>query len=75
MNNVVRVLGDRFNVKFAGESVQDTNSYVLFKLYENLLLTESERAGNRLNTSREGIQSVDLSKIGCNAGDKREIRS
>ena len=73
MNNVVRVLGDSFTVNFAGEIVQDTNGYVLFKLYENLLLTESERAGNRLNTSRQGIQSVDLSKIGCNARDKKKF--
>ena len=54
-------------VKFAGEIVQDTDGYDLFKLYEDLFLTEKERE----NMTKEGIQSVDLAKIRCNAGDKK----
>ena len=59
MNNVSRALVNKLTVKFAGEILQDTDGYDLFKLYENLFLTEKERA-NRLS---EGIQSEDLAKI------------
>ena len=67
VNNVSRALVNRLTVKFAGEILQDTDGYDLFKLYEDLFLTEKERA-NRLS---EGIQSEDLAKIRCNAGDKK----
>ena len=67
VNNVARALVDRLTVKFAGEILQDTDGYDLFKLYEDLFLSEKERA-NRLS---EGIQSEDLAKIRCNAGDKK----
>ena len=40
--------------------------YDLFKLYEDLFLTEKERA----SMLSEGIQSEDLAKISINAGDK-----
>ena len=66
VNNVSRALVNKLTVKFAGEILQDTDGYDLFKLYEDLFLTEKERA-NRLS---EGIQSEDLAKIRCNAGDK-----
>ena len=62
VNNVSRALVNRLMVKFAGEILQDTDGYDLFKLYEDLFLTEKERA-NRL--------SEDLAKIRCNAGDKK----
>ena len=39
----------------------------LFKLYEDLFLTENERVG----MFSEGIQSFDLSKMRCNAEDKK----
>ena len=67
MNNVSRALVNRLTVKFAGEILQDTDAYDLFKLYEDLFLTEKERA-NRLS---EGIQSEALEKIRCNVGDKK----
>ena len=67
VNNVSRALVNRLTVKFAGEILQDTDGYDLFKLYEDLFLTEKERS-NRLS---EGIQSEDLAKIRCNAGDKK----
>ena len=57
--NVARALDDQLTLKFAGEIVQDTHGYDLFKLWEDLLLTENERA----NMFREGIRSEDLSKI------------
>ena len=47
--------------------MQDTDSYDLFKLYEDLFLTENEKT----SMFREGIQYVDLSKIRCNAGNKK----
>lgn len=67
LKNVSRALVDRLTVKFAGEILQDTDGYDLFKIYEDLFLTEIERS-NRLS---EGLQSEDLSKIRCNAGDKK----
>ena len=68
VNNVARALVDRLTVKFAGEISQGTDGYDLFKLYEDLFLTKNERA----SVFREGIQSVDLSKIRCNAEDKKK---
>ena len=67
VNNVSRNLVDRLTVKFAGEMLQDTDGYDFFKLYEDLFLTPFERS-NRLS---EGIQSEDLSKMRCSAGDKK----
>ena len=55
-------------VKYAGEILQDTDGFDLLKLYEDLLLTEKERA----NMTEYGIQSVDLSKIRCNTSDKKK---
>ena len=67
VNNVSRALVNRMTVKFAGEILQDTDGYDLIMLYEDLFLTEKERASR----IAEGIQSEDLSKIRCNAGDKK----
>lgn len=69
VNNVARALVNRMTVKFAGEILQDTDGYDLIKLYEDLFLTEKERASR----IAEGIQSEDLSKIRCNAGDKKTL--
>ncbi|PFX14804.1 hypothetical protein AWC38_SpisGene21013 [Stylophora pistillata] len=65
--NVARALVHQLTFKFAREIVQDTDGYVLFKLWKDLFLTANERA----NMFREGIQSEDLSKIRRNAGDKK----
>nr|XP_058943751.1 uncharacterized protein LOC131771903 isoform X2 [Pocillopora verrucosa] len=51
-----------------GEIMLETDGHDLFKLYEDLFLTENER----VSMFREGIQSVDLSKISCSAGDKKK---
>ena len=67
MNNLPRALVNRMTVKFAGEILQDTDGYDLIMLYEDLFLNEKERASR----IAEGIQSEDLSKIRCNAGDKK----
>ena len=42
-NNVSRALVDRITVEFTEEIIQDTDGYDLFKPYENLFLTVSER--------------------------------
>ena len=55
-------------MKFAGEVVKETDGYDLFKHYEDLFLIENERA----SMFREGIYSVDLPKIRCNAEDKKK---
>ena len=68
VNNVSRALVDRLTVKFAGEIAQDTDGYDLFKLCEDLFLTENERT----SMFREGIQSDDLSKIRCYAEDMKK---
>ena len=68
VNNVARALVDRLTVKFAGEIAQDTDGYDLFKLCEDLFLTENERT----SMFREGIQSDDLSKIRCYAEDMKK---
>ena len=68
MNNVARALVDRLTVKFAGEIAQDTDGYDLFKLCEDLFLTENERT----SMFREDIQSGDLSKISCSAENQKK---
>ena len=56
VNNVSRALVDRLTVKFAEIIAQNNDVYDLNKLYEDLSLTENERA----SMFREVIQSVDL---------------
>ena len=43
MNVVARALFDRLIMKFAREIAQDTDDYDLFKLSEDVFLTENER--------------------------------
>ena len=59
MNVGARALFDRLIMKFAREIAQDTDDYDLFKLSEDLFLTENER----VRMFREGIQPVDLSNF------------
>ena len=66
VNNVARALVSRLVVKFAGEILQDTNAFDIYKLYEDLFLPKAQRA----NMFLEGIQSEALCKIRSNAGDK-----
>ena len=67
VQNVSRALVDKLHVKFAATSVQDTDGYDIYKIFEDLFLSADERA----NMLSEGIQSVDLCKIRSGAGDKK----
>ena len=66
VNNVACVLVSRLVVKFAGEILQDTNAFDIYKLYKDLFLPKAQRAHMVL----KGIQSDSLCKIRSNAGDK-----
>ena len=66
VQNVSRALVERFIVKFAGTKIQDTSSYDIYKIFEDLFLSVDEREDMLL----EGIQSEKLCKIRSNAGDK-----
>ena len=67
VQNVSRALVDKFKVKFDAFTVQDTDSYNIYKTFEDLFLSRDKRA----NMLREGIQSDDLNKIRSGAGDKK----
>ena len=67
VQNVSRALVDKLAVKFAATSVQDTDEYDIYKIFEDLFLSTDERA----NMLSEGIQSVDLCRIRSGSGDKK----
>ena len=67
VQNVTRALVERFQVKFGGTTLQDTDKYGLYKTFEDLFLSQEERDGMIL----EGIQSEDLCKMRSGAGDKK----
>ena len=67
VQNVSRALVDKLHVKFGAESVQDTDGYDMYKIFEDLFLSGEERA----NMISEGIQSVDLCKIRSGASNKK----
>ena len=67
VQNVSRALVDRLVVKFAGTTIQDTVGYDIYKIFEDLFLSEKARQ----NMHREGIQSIDLCIIRSNSGDKK----
>ena len=67
VQNVSRALVDKLHVKFAATSVQDTDGYDIYKIFEDLFLSRDERD----NVLSEGIQSVDLYRIRSGAGDKK----
>ena len=54
---------------FSGTILQDTVGYEIYKLFEDLFLSEDERESKIL----EGIQSEDLCKIRSKAGDKKPL--
>ena len=54
-------------MKYAGTILQDTVGYDIFKIWEDLFLSQEERD----NMLLEGIQSEDLCKIRSGAGDKK----
>ena len=67
VNNVSRALVSRLMVKFAGEILQDTNAFDIYKLFEDLFLPKAQRD----NMYLEGIQTEELCKIRSNSGDKK----
>ena len=67
VQNVSRALASQLHVKFADTSVHDMAGYDIYKIFEDLFLSEDERA----NMLSEGIQSLDLCKIRSGAGDKK----
>ena len=67
VQNVSRALVNKLVVKFAAATVQDTDSYNIYKTFEDLFLSRDKRE----NMLREGIQSVDLNRIRSGAGDKK----
>ena len=67
VQNVSRALVDKLHVKFAYTSVHEMAGYDIYKIFEDLFLSEDERA----NMLSEGIQSVDLCKIRSGSVDKK----
>jgi len=67
VQNVSRALVSKMVVKFAGTILQDTDGYDLFKIYEDLFLSQEQCDDMVL----KGIQSVDLCRIRSNPGDKK----
>ena len=67
VQNVSRALVNKLTVKFAAATVQDTDSYNIYKTFEDLFLSRDKRE----NMLREGIQSVDLCRIRSDSGDKK----
>ena len=51
VQNVSRALVNKFTVKFAATTVQDTDGYSIYKIFEDLFLSKDERA----NMIMEGI--------------------
>ena len=66
VQNVSRALVDRFVVKYAGTTVQDTNGYDIYKLFEDFFLSMDEHEEKSL----DGIQHTNLNKIRSGTGDK-----
>ena len=65
--NVSRALVSRLTVTFGGTPVQDTNGYDIYKMFTDMFLDHWVRD----EMFMEGIQSDDLNRIRCNAGDKK----
>ena len=66
VQNVTRALVDRLHVKFGGTTLHDTVGYGIYKIFDDLFLSQEERDNRIL----EGIQSEKLCKIRSGAGDK-----
>ena len=66
VQNVSRALVDKFHVKFAATTVQETAGYDIYKIFEDLFLSKEERE----NMLREGIQDTALNKLRSDAGNK-----
>ena len=67
VQNVSRALVDKLTVRCAASTVQETDGYDIYKIFEDLFIPLHERA----NMLSEGIQSLDLCRIRSKAGDKK----
>ena len=67
VDNVGRALVDKLVVKYSGTILQDTVGYDIYKIFEDLFLSQEERD----NMTQDGIQSEDLNKIRSNAGEEK----
>ena len=67
VQNVSRALVDKLVVKFAATTLQDTVGYDIYRIFEDLFLSQEKRE----NMLLEGIHSEDLCKIRSDAGDKK----
>ena len=67
VQNVSRALVSKMVVKFAGSTLQDTDGYDLFKIYEDLFLSQEQHD----NMILEGIESEDLCKIRSGSTGKK----
>ena len=67
VDNVGRALVEKLVVKYSGTILQDTVGYDIYKIFEDLFLSEEERD----NMLQDGIQSENLNKIRSNSGDKK----
>ena len=67
VDNVGRALVEKLVVKYCGTILQDTVDYDIYKIFEDLFLSQEERD----NMLQDGIQSEDLNKIRSNSGDKK----
>ena len=67
VQNVAWTLVDKLVVKFAGTILQDMVGYDIYKIFEDLFLSQEERD----NVLLEGIQSEDLCEIRSGMWDKK----
>ena len=67
VDNVGRALVDKLVVKYSGTILQDTVGYDIYKIFEDLFLSQEERD----NMLQDGIQGEGLNKIRSNAGEKK----
>ena len=67
VQNISRALVDKFTVKYAGTTLQDTSGYDIYKCFEDLFLPQHVSCNNML---LEGIQTAKLCKIRLDADDK-----
>jgi len=64
VQNVTPVLIDRLVVKFAGEILQDTVGYDIYKTFEDLFLSQETREGMILERDSERGSMQDLLRCG-----------
>ena len=69
VQNVSRALVDKFKVKFAATTVQDTDSYDIYKIFEDLFLPSETSVPTCFPRA---FRAMDLCKIRSGAGDNKK---